>query len=132
MSNYQDPYQPTSSANVYVQQPQQRRHSGLGIASFVLSIVGGLATLGVFVTAGVLEAQTPGGLDEDSPVTMMVGLAVFAAVGLALLGLALGIGGLVQPNRQRIFAILGTIFNGFIILGICGIMALGMAVSGAP
>jgi hypothetical protein len=41
------------------------RHSGFGIASFVISLVAGFAEFVLLAIAGYLESTTEGGLDED-------------------------------------------------------------------
>ena len=90
---------------------EEQKHSGLGIASFITSIVSGILIFLVIVIAGVMEASTPGGMDEESAGAVMVGLFLFAFLGAALVALGLGIGGLLQKERKKIFAILGTVFS---------------------
>lgn len=43
------------------------RQSGLGVASFLIAVIIGAGLLAVIVVAGVMEARTPGGIDENSP-----------------------------------------------------------------
>ncbi|MGU5664526.1 hypothetical protein [Aeromonas sanarellii] len=45
---------------------EEKKHSGLGIASFITSIVSGLLIFLLIGVAGVMEASTPGGIDEES------------------------------------------------------------------
>jgi hypothetical protein len=99
----------------------------MGIASFVLAVMTGAATFGLFVFAGFMEASTPGGLDEESPVAIVVGLSLFAVMGLHLLGIGLGIGGAFQGDRKKVFAILGISINILVILGVIGLVLLGLA-----
>ena len=102
------------------------RQSGLGIASFVISLIGIAITLVLFGVAGYMEASTPGGMDEAAPETILVGLLLIAAGFLLLVGLGLGIGGLFQRNRRRLFAVLGLAFSGVMLLIGIGVMAIGM------
>ncbi|MDX9980739.1 MAG: hypothetical protein RBU25_12010 [Lentisphaeria bacterium] len=44
---------------------------------------------------------------------------------LDLVALGLGIGGLIQKDRKKVFAILGTIFSGLTIGGVLLLMVLG-------
>ncbi|HDS1211800.1 TPA: hypothetical protein QD007_002403 [Shewanella algae] len=105
----------------------QLKHSGPGIASFVTSILSGIALFITFIVAGTLETTTPGGMDENSMEAVLVGLMIIFMMLVCLVSLGLGIGGLVQKERQKIFAILGTTFSGLIILGTIGLIALGMS-----
>jgi hypothetical protein len=103
------------------------KHSGLGIASFITSMVAGVLIFLLIVIAGVMEASTPGGIDEESPAAVAIGLFLFAFIGVALVALGLGVGGLMQANRKKIFAILGTVFSSVSIVGTLFIMLLGLA-----
>src|SRR5690606_41826207 len=86
------------------------KHSGLGIASFIISLVAGLAILIAIVIAGIMEANTPGGSDENSPEAILLGLVQSGMLVLDLVALGLGIGAPFQRDRQKIFATLGAIF----------------------
>ncbi|MCG9748088.1 hypothetical protein [Shewanella sp. Isolate8] len=104
------------------------KHSGLGIAAFILSILSTLLIFALVTIAGILEATTPGGMDETSPEAIIVGMLIFAFIGLALVGLGLGIGGLVQKQRKKIFAILGTIFSSVTIMATLALIAYGTTI----
>lgn len=78
------------------------------------------------VIAGLIEASSPDGMDETSPVAIMVGLAIFGFVGISLIALVLGIVGLFQSDRKKIFALLGTIFSALTILGIAALILIGI------
>lgn len=106
---------------------EKQKHSGLGIASFIVSIVSGILTFLLVVVAGVIEASTPGGIDEESAGAIVLGLLLFAFLGMLLVGLGLGIAGLFQKERKKIFAILGTVFSSVIFLCTILIMLLGLA-----
>ncbi len=103
------------------------KHSGLGIASFVISILSGILMFLLFAIAGVVGATTPGGMDEKSMVAIVIGLSLFAGLFVALLALGLGIGGLLQKERRKLFAILGTVASAATILGAVALLALGLA-----
>ena len=80
-------------------------HSGLGIAALTISLgAGGLLVL-LMGIAGVLDSQ-PGGMDENSVAANAIGLGVL----FSALALALGIAGLVQAGRNKLYAVLGTVF----------------------
>lgn len=103
------------------------KHSGVGIASFVTSIVAGVLIFLLVIIAGVLEVSTPGGMDEESIAAVLIGLFLFAFLGAELVALGLGIGGLIQQDRKKIFAILGVVFSATALLITLFILFLGLA-----
>lgn len=105
----------------------EQKHSGLGIASFVTSIVSGILIFILVVIASVMYASTPNGIDEKSAGAVVVGLCLFAFMFATLVALGLGIGGLLQKDRKRIFALLGTIFSAVTILGTVSIFLVGLS-----
>ena len=107
------------------QSNEEQKHSGIGIASFIISIVVGLLIFIVFIVAGVLAASTPGGIDEESALSIIIGLFIIAFILADLVALGLGIAGLVQKNRKKIFAVLGTIFSSVTIIGTVAIIIVG-------
>jgi hypothetical protein len=104
------------------------KHSWLGIFSFIISLVGGLGMLLLFAIAGYVQMSTPGGMDEKSPAAVVVGLLLFAIAGVLLVGLGLGIAGLVQKEKKRVFAVLGLVFNSLVILGTLALVVIGNSV----
>lgn len=106
----------------------EMKHSGLGIASFVLSIVSMMLIFGLLIVAGVLEATTPGGMNEESVEAIVVGILLFAFIGTALVATGLGIAGLCQKQRKKIFAILGTIFSLVTVISTVALISFGMTI----
>ncbi|MCG9740068.1 hypothetical protein L1D32_18060 [Shewanella insulae] len=119
--------QPATQTPGVAVQPESK-HSGLGIAGFVLSILSTLLIFGLLIIAGVLEATTPGGIDETSPEAIIVGLLLFAFIGLTLVALGLGVAGLFQKQRKKIFAILGTIFSSVTVLATLALIGYGTTI----
>ena len=105
-----------------------QKHSGLGIASFITSIASGLPLALIVILAGTIEALTPGGMDSQSPVAMAVGLAMFFFIFIGLVSIGLGIAALIQKDRKKIFAILGTVFSAVVVFGIFGLLLIGLAI----
>ncbi|MBW2409833.1 MAG: hypothetical protein JRF72_08550 [Deltaproteobacteria bacterium] len=101
------------------------KHSGVGITSFIISLLVAIGAFFLVVVAGIIETTTPGGMDENSVAAVVVGLFIFACIFLQIVALGLGIGGLIQKYRKKIFAILGTAFSGMTILGIVFLMLVG-------
>ncbi|HEU0264454.1 MAG TPA: hypothetical protein VFR01_01875 [Geobacterales bacterium] len=99
------------------------KHSGYGIASFVVSLVQGVLTMAVIVGAGMMSTMGP---QQDHQVGfMIVGLFIFLGIFVHLVGVGLGITGLVQKNRKRVFSILGLIFNAVALLVVLLLMVVG-------
>jgi hypothetical protein len=105
---------------------ETQKHSGLGIASFVGSLASGFFSFVLLFVAGLLEATTPGGIDEDSAGAIVLGLSLLAIMGIAIASLVLGICGLCQKARKRIFATLGTVFSALTLSGLGLLLIVGL------
>jgi hypothetical protein len=107
--------------------------SRLGIASLVIAVLTTVLLVVLLVVISNAAGQLLGNADpqnvtpqdlqrnlEESPgTTGVLGVAGFGLAAtplLYLLGAALGIAGLVQKRRGRLFAVLGTVSNGLILL----------------
>ncbi|MDA1231268.1 MAG: hypothetical protein O2856_10885 [Planctomycetota bacterium] len=101
------------------------KHSGVGIASFVICLLSSLSLLVLIGIAGYMGSQSPGGMDEEDPATIVLGLAVIGSGMGQFLSLLLGVVALFQPNRKKVFAILGTVFSLLAVLLFGGLMVLG-------
>ena len=106
---------------------EKQKHSGLGIASFITSIASGFFIFMLIVIAGVIEVSTPGGMDEESASAVIIGLTLFVFLGVSLVALGLGIGGVCQKDRRKIFALLGIVFSVLTLVGTIFIVILGIA-----
>ena len=103
-------------------------NSGIGVASFIISLIAAASLLVLIVIAAMMAAEAPGGeLDENSPQVVGLGCAMLIGGGLALVGVILGIVGLNQQGRKKVFPALGLIINGGMILLLVGLMILGSA-----
>lgn len=105
----------------------QKKHSGLGLASFILSIFSLVALFAALIVFGVIEAQNPGGLDEESPVFIALGLAIILFFVLSIVAFGLSIAGLFQKERKKVFAVVGLILSALTVLVIVLLMAIGIA-----
>ncbi|MAG67628.1 MULTISPECIES: hypothetical protein [Pseudomonas] len=106
---------------------EELKHSGLGIAA---TVIGGASTVLIFMlfmVAGVMELSTPGGVDEESTAALLVGLCLILLVGALAVGLGLGIAGLCQRGRNKLFPILGTVFSSLTLIGAILLVLVGMA-----
>lgn len=94
---------------------EDKGHSGLGIASFIISI---LAFFVVILFFAIDASETT------------AGAGICGAAFANLVGIGLGIAGVAQGDRKKVFAILGLVFNVLAILGVVGLMLIGIAVVG--
>lgn len=116
--------------------------SRLGIASLVIAVLTTVLLVVlffvVFSAAGQLlgdadpQSVTPQdlqrNLEQNPGATGVLGVAGFGLAVtpvLYVLGAALGIAGLVQKRRGRLFAVLGTVFNALILLGLLLLILFG-------
>lgn len=125
MDNYESYYQ--APQQVYGPPNYDLKHSGFGIASFVIALLCGFGEFALVMVLGFLESSTPGGIDEESAVAVVLGLALFGGVVLAFVGLVLGLVGLVTANRKKVFAVLGLMFNAMLVMAVVGLVLLGLA-----
>ncbi|WP_136604134.1 hypothetical protein [Paenibacillus dokdonensis] len=101
--------------------PQIKRHSGPGIASFIISLVSMLAyIISVGAMGAIFSSSLDGeGLSWSDSSTTGVTIITIILIGLFaanIIGIVLGIIGTVLRNRKKIFAILGLALNTVIIL----------------
>jgi hypothetical protein len=104
-------------------------HSGLGVTSFILSLLSGLFLVIMVVLATALTARNGAELDEESPEAILIGGAILLSMLVALVGAILGGVALGQRDRKKVFAILGLCFNLLVLIGTLGIIVLGLAAS---
>ncbi|OGX68672.1 MAG: hypothetical protein A2189_00570 [Paenibacillus sp. RIFOXYA1_FULL_44_5] len=110
-------------------------HSGFGIASFIIALIslisGIILVVGtIIVSAGLVKST--GTIDpqivQHNPAFILIGLGFFGAILLDLIGGILGIVGLFQKNRKKVFSILGVIISflpmvGFGLLAVIALIA---------
>ena len=103
----------------------EEKHSRLGIASFVLSLVIGLSLFVLFAVAGLLN----GGRVERGghyPGQALVGVLAIALFAADVVAAGLGIASVCQSARKRIFGILGLSFSALTLVGSVGLMIIGI------
>lgn len=104
------------------------KHSGPGIASFVIGILALLAYITILALAPaaadeILADPDPEALLENMYV-LVIGSLFLIAVLLNLIGVILAIIGLALKNRKKMFSVIGMILNGIVILIVIGFLAL--------
>ncbi|MDP4087882.1 MAG: hypothetical protein Q8930_01275 [Bacillota bacterium] len=98
------------------------KHSGLGIASFVMSLV---LIFGYFI---IFAASASLALNEDTTEGQfaVIGLGVIFLMILSVVALILGIVGTALKNRKKGFAIAGLIINSLSLLAMIAVIAIGI------
>lgn len=103
--------------------PAQKKQSGLGIASFVMSLVSIISYIITIFVAGALQLE---GDISDSGLAI-VGLFVILIGLMNITALILGIVALFMKNRKKSLAVAGIIINVIAIIGIILLMIIGSA-----
>jgi hypothetical protein len=101
-------------------------HSRFGVASFVLAVVTGILLFVLCAIAGIMETTAPGGIDENSPVMIVLGLLLIGGLFVELLAVALGVAGLFERRRMKVFAVLGAALGAIALLGGVFLVILGL------
>ncbi len=133
--------QPVSYEQPYPAAPQG--HSKLGIASLILSL--GTVVLFCLVTVvlvamigdqlSTFQGQDPeaiseqlqsGELNEVMVPLILFAVCLFGSPLIALVALGLGIAGLFQKDKQKVFPIIGTILSGLLLCGSGGFVLLSL------
>ena len=99
--------------------------SVLGIISFITGLLTLIGLFGLVVLAGILSQASEGEIDENSPVALILGLALIGSIIPSLIGIVCGVVGLFEPNKNRVFSILGIALSSLGILVLVGLMVLG-------
>jgi len=118
------------------------KQSGIGIASFILGVVGIAALIALTAwVVGVIanEIDFSGIFDENGNQLMteeeltekvmpLLGYLLLypLIIVIDLIGLILGIIGLARSGYKKTFAALGTAFNGLVMLGVFVLLIIGL------
>lgn len=119
---------------------RENAHSRMGVASFVIAILATVLLVALFVAGGLVAASAfenvdPQTLDPESVQSSpafaglaLIGIGVFGCLVLYIVGLGLGVAGLIQRTRKRLFSALGTALNGLVLTAMFVLFALGSLV----
>jgi hypothetical protein len=104
---------------------EKPKHSPLGIASFVASLVALLTMCGFFAFSYIIGSQ--GATNSQS--MGIVAWVFICTLGLSTLaGIGLGIAAVVQKGTNKVFGILGLVFSSLLLLGFCLLMLFGVGI----
>jgi hypothetical protein len=122
---YEQYYESPQSTGYQSRQFDQLKHSGLGIVSFILSVIAVFALVFVLIKAVAIASTHPEGINENSEEVIQLGLLIIGMSFIELLALVLGIVALFLPDRKKVFAILGTVISAVVLLFVIGLIILG-------
>jgi len=100
------------------------KHSGLGIASFIISLLNGVLMLILVIASAAMVNE---GLTENDPGMQLLGVVLLGSVILTMVGGVFGIITCFQKTHKKIFGIIGLILNAMTFLGIIILMIIGIA-----
>ncbi len=100
------------------------KHSGYGIASFVLALISIAAVLLAFMAAVIIVIIIEEPADKAAPLFAILSIGLVLAWSMSFVGAGLGIAGLLSKNRKKPFAIVGFILNLMIVAGVVPLMVL--------
>jgi hypothetical protein len=104
---------------------KEEEHSGLGIASFGISIAIGCLFIALFCVGGFLSAhRIPG--ERTYPGQMLVGFVAIFFMAVDVLAIGLGIAAICQTGKNRLYGILGLVFSGSTVMGTIGLIVIGL------
>ncbi|WP_405109743.1 hypothetical protein MHH28_31930 [Paenibacillus sp. FSL K6-1217] len=110
----------TNPDYVYQENKRDYKHSGPGIASFVIALLTLVCYAIIFVYVG---AQAASLMNENkmliagsAETIMYLGLSMLILVAVNVIGAVTGIIGLTLRRRRKVFAVIGTIVNAAFLL----------------
>lgn len=103
--------------------PAAAKTPAVGIASFVIGVAGLPIWLVILGLAGFGQVQNFG---PESVFMMLVGLALFAMIGVNLVGAVLGFVAAAQKDAKKMLTIFGLTLNLLELVGIVVITAVGL------
>ncbi|CAM4361011.1 hypothetical protein [Paenibacillus typhae] len=110
----------TNPEYAYQENKRDYKHSGPGIASFVIALVTVVGYAISFVYAGMqassILSSSNDVINDSSQAIMLLGLTVLILAAVNVAGAVVGIIGLTLRRRKKVFAIIGTVINAVILL----------------
>lgn len=126
---------PADPAYVYQENKRDFKHSGPGIASFVIALftLVGYAIAFVYVGAQASSIMNENNklIADSAEAIMYLGLSVLILAAVNVIGAVTGIVGLTLRRRRKVFAVLGTIINAVILLVFMLLISMVLVNAGA-
>ncbi len=117
-------YTENGNSGIVVDTKEEKKQSGLGIASFVMSMVNIAMIISIFVASFKASANV---YTVDSSLLVLVGLLSILCVILSVVGTVLGTISVCQKNKKKVFGIIGLVINGCELALMILIFAIGFA-----
>ncbi len=111
------------------QAPERKKESLPGIIATVLALLTGTVLVVLVLMVTYLETTTPGGVDEQAPLSIFLGFVLFAIIPVSGIGTILGFAGLFQRNRRRTFPVFGAFLNLVLFCSVIGLIVVGLLAS---
>lgn len=131
-SVYRSPYpMPFGGISPFYVQNIRKRHSVMGIFSFILALFDVLVMIGIVGLFLVIDKTQPGGLDEldeKSPLMILAGLAIMLWCGTACLVAVLASIDLFSSYYQRTYNLIALTISGMMLLLIGLMMIVGTVI----
>lgn len=103
--------------------PGRTRHSGMGVASFIISL---LTAAGIILLLSIVVKMDPGTVSEDAERAVIFGALIILAMVIEIAALGLGIAGLLQKRRKRVFPVLGIACSAGVVFGMVFLIVAGL------
>jgi hypothetical protein len=103
-----------------------RTHKGKGIASFIMGVTSVILFLALIGTAGVMTHT--GRMAPE--IAMILGLGMFAACFVDLIGIGLGVFGAFDRSSKKTYPALGLALNIGILALFAALLVIGLAIKG--
>lgn len=108
--------------------PPQRKNSKIGVASFVLSLVGSLGAFSLVGFSVYVAATAQADFEVTQQRAMWLGFGVLLCLALLLVSFILGVIGMFQKEYRRTLAIVGASLSIVIILIVVALIWIGLNV----
>ena len=89
----------------------EKKHSGMGIASFTISIIVFCSYVFLIIMAVLASGQHNQAYGNPSKIQSIIGIAMIFLNIIAIVAVGLGIATLFQKERKRLLGIIGLIFS---------------------
>jgi hypothetical protein len=103
-----------------------RPHSSMGVVAILLAAVALIVGVAVLAVGAYVDEMPPMQEADEDLLVVLIGVGVGICLLLTLVGLILGLAGMSQRYRNPLFGILGSVFNGVVMVGMVFLLCLGL------